>query len=160
MSSWIIISSLLINSFFLVISFIMKNLFPIFLLLILFSCKEKAKEQKFDEKTYEVVKETLADREKKNPTRFLSVENKDRKNLIGQTVVKGTITNHATVISYKDVLLKLSFFSKTGVKLDEGNETIYEQLKPGETIKFKTKYFAPKGTDSVAVKVVNASAIN
>ena len=138
----------------------MKHLFPIFLLLLLFSCKEKAKEQKFDEKTYEVVKETLADREKKNPARFLSVVNKDRKNLIGQTVVKGTITNHATIISYKDVLLKLSFFSKTGVKLDEGNETIYEQLKPSETIKFKTKYFAPKGTDSVAVKVISASTIN
>ena len=27
-----------------------------------------------------------------------------------------------------------------------------------ETIKFKTKYFAPKGTDSVAVKVIGAKA--
>ena len=137
----------------------MKNLLGIILLFLVFSCKEKTKEQKFDEKTYEVVKETLADKEKKNPARFLSVEKKDRKNLIGQTVVKGTISNHATVISYKNVLLKLSFFSKTGVKLDEGNETIYEQLKPSETIKFKTKYFAPKGTDSVAVKVIGASTL-
>ncbi len=138
----------------------MKNVFGIILLLMVFSCKEKTKEQKFDEKTYEVVKETLAEKEMKNPARFLSVQNKDRKNLIGQTVVIGTITNHATIISYKDVVLKLSFFSKTGVKLDEGNETIYEQLKPSKTIKFKTKYFAPKGTDSVAVRVVNAKAIN
>ncbi len=137
----------------------MKNILGIILLLLVFSCKEKAKEQKFDEKTYEVVKETLADKEKKNPTRFLSVENKDHKNIIGQTVVKGTITNHATVISYKNVLLKVSFYSKTGVKLDEGNETIYEHLKPSKSIKFKTKYFAPKGTDSVAVKVLNATAI-
>jgi len=137
----------------------MKNLLGIILLFLVFSCKEKTKQQKFDEKTYEVVKETLADKEKKNPARFLSVEKKDRKNLIGQTVVKGTITNHATVISYKNVLLKLLFFSKTGVKLDEGNETIYEQLKPSETIKFKTKYFAPKGTDSVAVKVIGASTL-
>ena len=138
----------------------MKHVLSIILLLMIFSCKEKTKEQKFDEKTYEVVKETLADKEKRSPAHFLSVKNKDRKNLIGQTVVIGTITNHATIISYKNVLLKLSFFSKTGVKLDESNETIYEQLKPSETIKFKTKYFAPKGTDSVAVKVVNANAIN
>ncbi len=134
----------------------MKNVGSIILLVMIFSCKGKTKEQKFDEKTYEVVKETLAEKEKKNPARFLSVENKNHKNLIGQTVVKGTITNHATIISYKDVLLKLSFFSKTGVKLDEGNETVYEQLKPSETVKFKTKYFAPKGTDSVAVKVMGA----
>ena len=136
----------------------MKHVLSIILLLMIFSCKEKTKEQKFDEKTYEVVKETLADKEKKSPAHFLSVKNKDRKNLIGQTVVKGTITNHATIISYKDVMIKLSFFSKTGVKLDEGNETIYEQLKPSETIKFKTKYFAPKGTDSVSVKIIGAKS--
>ena len=48
----------------------------------------------------------------------------------------------------------MSFYSKTGTKLDEGIETIYETIPPGETIKFKTKYFAPKGTDSVAIQVL------
>ena len=136
----------------------MKNVAVIILVCIIFSCKEKTKEQKFDEKTYEVVKETLADREKKNPTRFIVINNRDRKNILGQTVVIVNLTNNATIASYKDIALKLSFFSKTGVKLDEGNETVYETLKPGETTKFKTKYFAPKGTDSVAVKVLNAKA--
>jgi len=50
----------------------------------------------------------------------------------------------------------LSFFSKTGAKLDEGLETIYENIGPGQTVKFKTKYFAPKGTDSVAISVNKA----
>jgi hypothetical protein len=52
--------------------------------------------------------------------------------------------------------LHLSFFSKTGVKLDEGLETVYENIAPGKSVKFKTKYFAPKGTDSVAVQVMKA----
>jgi hypothetical protein len=126
------------------------------LLFSISSCKDKAQEKTFDTKSYEQVKESLADKEKNNPARFLVVSNKDRKNLIGQTVVKGTILNKATVCTYQDVELHLSFYSKTGVKLDEGMETIYEVIAPGKSVKFKTKYFAPKGTDSVAIKVVKA----
>ncbi len=122
------------------------------------ACKEKKQEESFDKKTYEVVKETLEEKEKKNPIRFIAANNRDRKNIIGQTVVIVNLTNNATIATYKDIALKLSFFSKTSVKLDEGNETVYETLKPGQTIKFKTKYFAPKGTDSVAVKVMDAKA--
>ena len=121
-----------------------------------FACKNDKKEKTFDTETYEKVKETLADKEKNNPTKFLFVSNHDRKNLIGQTVVIGTISNKATVCWYKDVELRLSFFSKTGVKLDEGLETVYENIGPGQNIKFKTRYFAPKGTDSVSISVNKA----
>jgi len=121
------------------------------------ACKNDKKENRFDTKTYEQVKETLAEKEKNNPARFLIVNNHDRKNMIGQTVVIGTITNKATVCWYKDVELHLSFYSKTAVKLDEGMETVYENIGPGKTVKFKTKYFAPKGTDSVSVIVTRAT---
>lgn len=130
-----------------------------FLLATLLACKNEKKDNTFDTKTYDEVKETLADKEKKNPASFLTVSNRDRKNIIGQTVVKGTITNHATVCWYKDVELHLSFYSKTAVKLDEGIETVYEEIAPGQTIKFKTKYFAPKGADSVAIVVRKAVGI-
>ena len=122
----------------------------------LLACNNSTKENKFDTKTYEQVKETLADKEKNNPVRFLMVNSHKRKNLIGQTVVIGTITNSATVCNYKDVELRLSFYSKTDVKLDEGIETVYENIGPGKTVKFKTKYFAPKGTDSVAIIISKA----
>lgn len=125
---------------------------------IIASCKTEKKEKQFDPVSYEKVKETLADKEKNNPVSFLSVSNADRKNLIGQTVVKGTISNKATVCTYKDVELRLSFFSKTATKLDEVVETIYENIGPGKTVKFKTKYFAPKGTDSVAIKITKAKS--
>ncbi len=121
------------------------------------ACKNDKKENRFDTKTYEQVKGTLAEKEKNNPARFLIVNNHDRKNIIGQTVVIGTITNKATVCWYKDVELHLSFYSKTAVKLDEGMETVYENIGPGKTVKFKTKYFAPKGTDSVSVIVTRAT---
>lgn len=106
---------------------------------------------------YEEKKETLEEMEKKDPVRFLvAIVNKDRKNFWGQTVVKSTLKNNATVASYKDVEIELSFFSKTGALLEKDNETIYETIAPGKEVDFKTKYFAPKGTDSVVIKVVNA----
>ncbi|MBR2648324.1 MAG: FxLYD domain-containing protein [Sediminibacterium sp.] len=129
----------------------------VLIMLAFLACSNEKKEKGFDKANYEEVKENMADKEKNNPTKFLVVENRDRKNIIGQTVVKGTIHNKATIASYKDVQLKLSFFSKTAVKLDEAMETVYDNIPPGETIKFKTKYFAPKGTDSVSVKVITAS---
>jgi hypothetical protein len=105
---------------------------------------------------YEEKKETLEEMEKKDPVRFLSVSSHDKKNLLGQTVVKGTLKNKASVASYKDVEVELSFYSKTGALLEKDNETIYETIDPGKDADFKTKYFAPKGTDSVVLKVVGA----
>lgn len=135
----------------------MQKLFSLLFFFLMIACKDGKKDKDFDTNSYETVKETLAEKEKNNPSRFLIISNRDRKNIIGQTVVMGSISNKATVCWYKDVELRLSFFSKTGVKLDEGLETIYENIGPGKTVKFKTKYFAPKGTDSVAISVNKAT---
>ena len=116
---------------------------------------EKADDAKTKDK-YEQTKETLGETEKKNPKRFLSVEGSDRKNLIGQRVIKGIISNKATVASYKDIDIELSFYSETGALLEKDHEVIYETIAAGGSTNFKTKYFAPKGTDSVAMKIAGA----
>jgi hypothetical protein len=116
---------------------------------------EKAKDEKGKDK-YEQTKETLGETEKKNPKRFLSVEGHDKKNLLRQTVIKGTITNKATVATYKDVDVEISFYSETGTLLEKDHEVIYENIAPGSNADFKSKYFAPKGTDSVALKIIGA----
>lgn len=120
------------------------------------SCSSKAKTEAKEKDSYEKAKESLEEREKKNPVAFLKVSSRDKHNLIGQTVIKGTVSNNAKICIYKDVELELSFFSKTGVLLEKDNETVYELIEPGKAKDFKTKYFAPKGTDSVAIKIVGA----
>lgn len=127
---------------------------------ILASCgggDKKAADAKADEK-YEKTKESLEETEKKSPARFIVVSGHDKKNLIGQTVIKGTITNNAKVCTYKDVNVELAFYSKTGTLLEKDRETIFESLAPGDSKDFKTKYFAPKGTDSVALTVIDAKS--
>ena len=124
---------------------------------ILFSCNSSENKTVATDKTsYEKTKETLAEKEKKDPTSFLTVAGNDKHNLLGQMVMKGTITNKATVATYKDVDVELTFFSKTGTLLETDKETVYEVIAPGQTKKFKTKYFAPKGSDSVGFKILGA----
>ena len=138
----------------------MKQIPAVLIIALLFftACTSNDKKTTDKKDAYEQTKETLAETEKKNPTRFLSVEGHDKKNLLGQTVVKGTLTNKATVSSYKDVEIELSFYSKTGTLLEKDVETIFETIAPGKDADFKTKYFAPKGTDSVALKVMGAKS--
>jgi hypothetical protein len=131
-------------------------LLAIMIIAVLMSCKSKSKTEAAEKDNYEKAKESLAEREKKTPTAFLKVTSKDKHNLIGQTVIKGNVSNSAKVCTYKDVELELSFFSKTGVLLEKDSETVYEVIEPGKSAAFKSKYFAPKGTDSVAIKVLNA----
>ncbi len=136
----------------------MKNtILLLFIALITFSaCNSKASKEAKEKDSYEKAKESLEVKEKKNPLAFITVSSKDKHNLIGQTVIKGSINNNAKVCTYKDVALELSFFSKTGVLLEKDSETVYEIIEPGKSADFKTKYFAPKGTDSVGIRVVSA----
>jgi hypothetical protein len=128
----------------------------VFAVFVMFLVSCGSAETKFDTNTYEQAKESLEERERKNPEQFLIVTSTDKKNLIGQTVIRGTISNRATVCVYKDVQVKISFFSKTGVLLEENKETIYEIVTPNNNVKFKSKYFAPKGTDSMTMTVLDA----
>ena len=124
--------------------------------IIISACNSSDKKTDTVNDKYEQTNETLEETEKKNPARFLTVTGHDKKNLLGQTVVKGMLNNTAKVASYKDVQIKLSFYSKTKALLEEDVETVFETLAPGKSAEFKTKYFAPKGTDSVALKIIGA----
>lgn len=131
-------------------------LFLLISIITLPSCGSKASKEAKEKDGYEKAKESLEEKEKKNPLAFITVSSKDKHNLIGQTVIKGSINNKAKICVYKDVQLELSFFSKTGVLLEKDNEIVYEIIEPGKSADFKTKYFAPKGTDSVGIKVLSA----
>lgn len=131
-------------------------LFFIAISTILVSCGDKAEKEAKTADKYEKTKLSLEEIEKQTPEKFISVKGTDKKNLLGQTVVKGKVQNNAKMATFKDIDVKLFFYSKTGVLLQEDQEMIYETLTPGESKSFKSKYFAPKGTDSIAMKVVSA----
>lgn len=131
----------------------MKIVIPVFTFLFFVSCKEK-----FDTKTYEENKESLAQRESKSPKQFLKISSDDKKNLFGATVVKGKIVNTASVASYKNTRIKMLCY-KNGIRVEEHEDVLPDIIKPGTVRSFKTKYHLPKGTDSLAISVMSADAI-
>ncbi len=126
--------------------------------LSLTACGDGNKEtaSKKDKENYEKTKETLEESEQKSPQDFITISSRDRHNLIGQTVIKYTLHSKATVASYKDIEVELAFYSGTGTLLEKDKETVYKVLGPGASTTEKTKYYTPKGTDSIALKVLNA----
>ena len=120
------------------------------------SCNNENKYEIVASDKYEKNKASMAEQEQKSPGSFLSVSGTDKKNLLGQTVVNGTIFNKARIVTYKDIEIKLSFYSKTGALLEEDKDVIYESIHPGGSKRFKSKYFTPKGTDSVSIKIAGA----
>ena len=132
----------------------------IMLVLILSSCSNnKTDKEKAITDNYERGKINVAEIEAKTPARFLKATGGDKKNLLGQTVIRGAVENKAKIVTYKDVEVRLRFYSKTGVLLEEDHETIYDEIAPGDSKSFKTKYFAAKGSDSVAIDVVQAKVV-
>ncbi len=125
-------------------------------LLLATSCRTKEEKENANRENYETSKRSIEELEKETPAKFLTVTGNDKRNLLGQTVVKGQVHNHAKMVTYKDVDIKLFFYSKTGALLQEDQEMVYENVAPGATVTFKSKYFAPKGTDSIAMTVLSA----
>ena len=125
--------------------------------LFLFACNSDNPVK--EKESYNVTKNSLLQKEEKNPRAFINVNGNSKKNIVGQTVVKGTLINKAKIATYKDVNIQLDFYSKTKALLETDKETIFEILNPGESQNFKTKYFAPKGTDSVGLQVLGAKVI-
>ncbi len=123
---------------------------------LLFSCGNDTLNEK-NITAYSKQKQNLFSEEKTKPLVFLKVYASNKKNLWGSTVVKGTITNTATVCNYKDVRLKLVSYDKGGKMLEEHEDVINEPLKPNTSKDFRLRYHLPKTADSVSVSVMSAS---
>ena len=117
------------------------------------SCKEK-----FDNKTYQENKESLAQRESEHPQQFLKISSNDKKNLFGATVVKGKIVNTASVAAYKNARVKMLCY-KNGIRVEEHENIMPDIIKPGTVHNFKIKYRLPKGTDSLVLSIMSADAV-
>lgn len=129
-------------------------LFCSLLLLLLAACGGK---KQFNDNSYKEQKQTLAEKEKQSPLHFLEVvHSKDKRNWLGQTVVKATIQNKASLCAYKDIRVKLRYFNKQQQQVANHEETYHETVEPGTEFSFKARYGTPRGTDSVAVSIMSA----
>ena len=106
---------------------------------------------------YPAQKAQLAKEEKKEPLSFLKIYASNKKNMFGSTIVKGVVSNSATVCGYKDVRVKLLSFDKEGKMVEEHEDIITGMIAPNANKDFKLRYHLPHSADSVAVSIMSAS---
>lgn len=109
---------------------------------------------------------TLADSPKKlrqkeveNPAVCIKGDLSWRKNLVGETVLKGTLNNSATQTNFKDPVILITWLSKTNTALGTTSYPLYEYLAAGKTIPYKLKVKAPFKYSDARIAVESATPI-
>jgi hypothetical protein len=112
------------------------------------------------EKSPDELRAELAEKERNTPTEYLKGKMGMRSNLIGEKILEGTVANNATIATFKDVVLKVSFLSKTNSLIGTKEFTFYEVLAPKDTKVFKFKTFTPKEVKDFSVEIIGATPAN
>ncbi len=94
-----------------------------------------------------------------NPAAYIKSEISWRKNLVGNVVLEGTLRSVATLATFKDPVLLVTWLSKSNENLGSKQYTVDKELKAGETITFKIKVSAPSKIGDVRATVVSATAV-
>ncbi len=104
---------------------------------------------------------TVEEIERSEPTKFLTAEGKYNENFWGDKIrLRGIIRSTATVASFKDVVLRVTYLTKTKTKLGSNDHNIYDNFPPHSEVKFDLKVDNYKDVNSIECDVVQATAIN
>jgi hypothetical protein len=110
-------------------------------------------------KTAAELRAELLQREQSAPGEYLQVQGTYRRNLIGQLVLEGTITNQATLATFKDPVLAVTWYSKTNTELGTQTYSVYELVRAQGAKRFKLKTNAPGYVASVAMGIGGGTAV-
>lgn len=107
---------------------------------------------------YEEKKSSVEEMERESPLKFLKVTGSHHGNLLNQTVLEGDVANKATMVSYKNVTLQISYHDESGSVIEKQKKVLDDVMKPGSTNDFKIKTSHIKGATSVTFDIVDATA--
>ncbi|NSW46404.1 MAG: hypothetical protein HPY79_11380 [Bacteroidales bacterium] len=110
------------------------------------------------EESYEEKVMTIEEIEYSQPTNFLSADATYRENFWGDKIkVKCSITNNATVATYKDVMIRITYYTKTGTEITSEEHVIYEVFPPNSTKTVELKIDNYAHVNSIDCEVIGAS---
>lgn len=108
--------------------------------------------------TYQESVMTIQEIEAASPLNYLQADGTYRENFIGDKIkIDGSISNTATVTTYKDVTVRVNFYSKTNTLIGSEDYTLYEFYPPNSKQSFKLKVKAYRNVSSLGWEVINAS---
>ena len=110
------------------------------------------------ETTYQEKVKTIEEIERSQPTTFLSVSGTYKQNFWSDKfTIHGVIKNAATVATYKDAVVIVSYFSKTKTKLASKNYTIYDFFPPHSEKTFELEVNNYKDLNSIGCDIEKAT---
>lgn len=110
-------------------------------------------------KTAEELRAELLAQEQSDPTTYLIVAGTHHRNFIGQLVLEGYIGSTATLATFKDPVLSVTWMSKTGTEVGTKEYPIYELVQAQGKTHFKLKTDAPDYVATVALGISGATAV-
>ena len=100
---------------------------------------------------------SVEEMERADPTRFLTADGNYNENFLGNKLkVHGVIHNKATVVTFKDAVVEITFYSKTKTNLGSEKYTIYDFFSPNSDKKFELKIDNYSNVGSIGWDVVSA----
>ncbi|MCT8338570.1 DUF4339 domain-containing protein [Flavobacteriaceae bacterium TK19130] len=107
--------------------------------------------------SYYIQKMSIEETENTYPLRFLRANGKYNESFWGTELkIRGEIINTATVADYKDVVLKVTYYSKTNSVLGAKEYTLYEVYKPNSTTPFRLDIDNHKDVERINWEIVSA----
>lgn len=74
-------------------------------------------------------------------------------------LIEGYIINKATLAKFKDVVVKVTFYSQTKTLIDEKSYVFYEYYEPNSTKHFSLKIDLPKAYKTFGFQVTDAKGV-
>lgn len=110
-------------------------------------------------KTAEELRAELLVQEENAPDEYLKVKGFSRRNFINQLVLEGSISNTATLASFKDPVLSVTWYSKTNTELETKEYRVFELIRAHRSKEFKLKTQAPDYVSTVSISVAEATPV-
>lgn len=142
---------------------------------LLISCSSDIRHEENIPKTPEELKAELKNLENNNPLGYLSYNDvtlQPQKKLVKKetffksavyeddgALILGSITNNATLATYKDIVIKVSYYSQTETLIKTKSYVLYEYYKPNTLNYFSFKVYPPKAYVNFGIKIKAAKAV-
>lgn len=97
--------------------------------------------------------------EQQAPADYLQASGTYHRNLLNQLVLEGDITSTATLATYKDPVLSVTWYTKTHTELGTQQYPVYELLRPHGAAHYKLKMAAPSEVATVAIGIAQATVV-